>query len=317
MSKYSIVVPVYNVKEYLDDCIKSVLAQSISDYELILVNDESSDGSGEICDKYAAQYPNIHVIHQKNQGVAAARNTGIAKALGDYILFLDSDDWLEPNLLELLTPSVERACDVVEFGFRKIFPDGSVETTYPILLPDGISGKDSLQQTFEKSAMPLASCWCCAYRRQFLLDHALVFPLGVRYGEDLMFRMQVLENAVCVCRLQETLYCYRVRNTSVTQHLSLASLRDVLKATADICRTYPNAVTANYYCSYLLSVASLSRNDAKTLMPIYRKNRDLVKIATDKRAKIANLVFSTFGWYSGAKMIHYFIAVRHRLGNSR
>ena len=108
MLKYSIIVPVYNIKEYLADCLDSVLAQSISDYEVILVNDGSTDGSDALCDTYATQYPQIHVVHQPNQGVSVARNTGIEKAVGEYILFLDSDGWWEPNLLELLEPLTKK-----------------------------------------------------------------------------------------------------------------------------------------------------------------------------------------------------------------
>ena len=112
------------MKEYLRDCIDSVLAQSISDYEVILVNDGSTDGSGELCDQYAEKYPQIHTVHQQNQGVSVARNTSLEKAIGEYVLFLDSDDWWEPNLLDLLN-------EKYRYGF--CYEISGKETQFPLL----------------------------------------------------------------------------------------------------------------------------------------------------------------------------------------
>ena len=96
----SIVIPVYNVENYLEQCIESILAQTYEDYELLLIDDGSTDTSGEICDKYSAAYKMITAIHQKNSGVSAARNCGIESSNGDYITFIDSDDWVEPDYIE-------------------------------------------------------------------------------------------------------------------------------------------------------------------------------------------------------------------------
>lgn len=92
--KLSIIVPVYNVKNYLSDCLDSILNQTYRDFEMILVDDGSTDGSGELCDQYAAQDERISVIHQKNQGLSVTRNHGIARAKGEYLMFVDSDDYL-------------------------------------------------------------------------------------------------------------------------------------------------------------------------------------------------------------------------------
>ena len=100
--KLSIIVPIYNVAPYLRKCMDSLLAQDILDYEIILVDDGSPDECPRICDAYAEKHSNIHVIHQENAGLSAARNTGVAKAQGDYIWFVDSDDYVEPNVLGVL-----------------------------------------------------------------------------------------------------------------------------------------------------------------------------------------------------------------------
>lgn len=312
MLKYSIVIPVYNIKEYLADCLDSVLAQSLSDFEVILVNDGSTDGSDALCDAYAAQHPQIHVVHQSNQGVSVARNTGLELAQGEYVLFLDSDDWWEPNLLELLEPLTKKSPDVIEFGYKKIYPLGQTECVYPTLTANGEGGSQYLLQIFENSAMPIGSSCTCAYRRQLLLDHNLFYTAGIRYGEDLKFRLMVLQKAASIYTLPEALYLYRMRESSVTHRITPKSLGDMLSVAAEIGRIHPLPATANYYCMKLLSVAYLTRKEAKLLKSLYRENRHLMKSATDKRARIARFLFSVFGWYSGAKLVQFLVYVRQR-----
>ena len=313
MLKYSVIIPVYNVKEYLSDCIDSVLAQSISDYEVILVNDGSTDGSGELCDQYAEKYPQIHTVHQQNQGVSVARNTGLEKATGEYVLFLDSDDWWEPNLLELLNPVTEKAPDLVEFGYKTINADGQMVCTYPNLLAEGARGSEHLQHLFQNNTMPIGSSCASAYRRQFMLDCKLRFPVGVRYGEDLKFRIGILEHATCVYSLRNVPYCYRMRQTSVTHNLSIQNFSDVIFVISEICRAYPLPATTNYYCMRLLSVHSLTRKEAQKLKPLYRENQDLLRLTSGSRSRIIRIAFSMLGWYSGAKLINFFISLRHRI----
>ena len=100
MPKASVIVPVYKVEEYLEKCVQSILAQTERDFELILVDDGSTDGSGKLCDTLKERDGRIQVIHQENQGLGGARNTGIREARGDWLLLVDSDDWIEPKILE-------------------------------------------------------------------------------------------------------------------------------------------------------------------------------------------------------------------------
>ena len=118
MPTFSLIVPIYNVEAYLPKCIDSVLAQTCQDYELLLVDDGSPDHSGKICDDYAAKHPDkIRVIHQANGGAGAARNHGISVSTGEYILFLDGDDYLSANLLSELKKAMEKiTADLYLFG---------------------------------------------------------------------------------------------------------------------------------------------------------------------------------------------------------
>ena len=121
-SQISIIVPVYNSEKYLDACIDSILSQSFRDFELILVDDGSKDSSAQICDEYASQDTRVRVIHKANGGVSAARNDGLDIAKGEYITFIDSDDWVEREYLETL--SNYRDYDIVFFSPRVIYEDG-------------------------------------------------------------------------------------------------------------------------------------------------------------------------------------------------
>ena len=127
--KVSVIVPVYNVEAFLTKCVDSLLAQDLpaSDYEIILVDDGSTDDSGALCDDFAAAYGNIFVIHQANRGLSGARNAGIPAAMGEYILFVDSDDFLEPNVLGGLVKLMEdKDLDILRFNYQNVNMKGEV-----------------------------------------------------------------------------------------------------------------------------------------------------------------------------------------------
>lgn len=122
MPKFSIIVPVYKVEQYLDRCIQSILKQTFTDFEVILVDDGSPDNSGLICDSYAAKDDRLVVLHQKNQGVSAARNNALDIARGEYICFVDSDDWIEQEMLaEIEADIANTSSDVVIWGVKNIY----------------------------------------------------------------------------------------------------------------------------------------------------------------------------------------------------
>lgn len=126
--KISIIVPVYNSSKYLRSCIDSILKQSLSDWELILVNDGSTDDSGEICDEYAVKYPAIRVIHKENAGVSEARNTGLVAATGEYVGFVDSDDTIRPEMYqEMYDAAMENDAEIVMCDAVTVYPDGRTE----------------------------------------------------------------------------------------------------------------------------------------------------------------------------------------------
>ena len=125
--KISVIIPVYNVAKYLHRCIDSALAQTFTDFELLLIDDGSKDNSGEICDEYARKDNRVRVFHKENEGVSVARNIGIGHSSGTYLMFLDSDDWLESSCLDYCLKSMkDDNLDFLQFGYARVTDDGNV-----------------------------------------------------------------------------------------------------------------------------------------------------------------------------------------------
>lgn len=123
----SVVVPIYNVEKYLERCVNSIINQTYKNLDIILVDDGSQDNSGKICNKYKEKYSNIHVIHQKNQGLSVARNNGLAIAKGDYITFIDSDDWIKEDMIESLFNAIQKyKADIASVGFCDVYDNGQI-----------------------------------------------------------------------------------------------------------------------------------------------------------------------------------------------
>ena len=127
MTKFSIIIPVYNVEDYIENCLKSIVNQSYKDYEALLICDKSSDNSEKIVDKYVKKYKTFKKIYEEKTGLAKAKNIGIQHAKGDYIMFLDSDDYIEKDLLETISNNLEEKIDVLRFQAREIKNDNTID----------------------------------------------------------------------------------------------------------------------------------------------------------------------------------------------
>ena len=149
MKRDSIVVPVYNMEESLEKCVKSLLHQTYQNYEIILVNDGSKDNSGAICDKLAAENEIVQVVHTENRGSGPARNSGIAAATGAYVYFPDADDYLEPYAIARMVEAMETEnCDLVVFGFRYVNQNG--ETTSQKIYEDVIHCGEDIRNQYQE-----------------------------------------------------------------------------------------------------------------------------------------------------------------------
>ena len=214
----SVVIPVYNVEKYLAECVDSVLAQSYMNWEAILVDDGATDSSGAVCDAYARQDPRIRVIHQKNGGLSAARNTGLKAARGEYVYFLDSDDYIEPQTLKVLLETAEREqADVVFFDgfvfFDQCEEDDSVSRYIRKAPYDAQNGRRMLLELLNKeeyrTAVPLM-----LFRRDYLLEHGLWFEEGIIH-EDELFTFLVYNADGQIAHCHERFYARRMRPASI------------------------------------------------------------------------------------------------------
>lgn len=212
----SIIIPVYNVERWLDRCLTSILEQHISwdICEIILVDDGSKDSSAEICDRYAAKYSNIRVIHQQNQGLSQARNNGMAEATGEYVWFIDSDDWICPDTLGRLIELVgKKQTDVLCFSLQLVDELNKV-IPFPIQIPDRYDGARISGRDFVLSVSMPPAAWLALYRRQFLIDSKLIFLKGVLH-EDMEFTTRAYALAGKIAYYPIVVYNYFQRAGSI------------------------------------------------------------------------------------------------------
>ena len=211
MELISVIVPVYNVESYVAECIESIQNQTYMNLEIILVNDGSTDASGDICDKYAAYDERIQVIHKENAGVSAARNTGIESANGDYIGFVDSDDYIAPTMYEdMLKLMVEHDLDIIECTAFRNNGDTNIEGCN--------DGSLEIFNRDEALKMAMYDCfvavWSQLYKRRVISD--VRFPVGRKF-EDSAVSYLFIANTKRVGHINRCLYYYRLNPNSTTQ----------------------------------------------------------------------------------------------------
>lgn len=213
----SVIIPVYNVEKYLEECIDSVLNQTYKNIEIIIVDDGSTDSSGNICDRYAETNSQIQVVHQQNSGLSATRNTGEKQAKGKYIYFLDSDDYIVFDAIEKLCCIAENNnADVVFFDAENFADNADMNVKQSYLrknkycVQSGIATLEQLQKNMEyHSAVPLLFL-----NREFLINNKISFLQNVVY-EDMLYTYQVFCRADKVAQCAEALYHRRYRENSI------------------------------------------------------------------------------------------------------
>lgn len=221
MPKVSVIVPVYNAEKYLSECVDSILNQTIEDIECILVDDGSADGSPAICDLYAAKDPRVKVIHKDNGRAASARNAGLRIATGDYIAFVDADDWISPDMYEkmLATGADVCLCDYVRFQGEQEFPftqpnirEGFYDKeqirkeVYPHLVMDGVEYPITI------------SNWALLIKHTIIIENNLSYREDILISEDAPFGSEVLYCANSFAYLKgQRFYHYRVTEGSASK----------------------------------------------------------------------------------------------------
>ncbi len=229
----SVIIPVYNVKDYLEKCVESVIDPNFNDYEIILVDDGSTDGeSGALCDKIASKNPQlIRVIHQENRGLGGARNTGIREANGKYLFFPDSDDTVVPGSISLLAEKIkETNADIV---------------AYNIMTDDGNGNRTPVSSNYIESDTPfklsehpeyllsLPNAWGRVWRKTLFTENGIEYPNKVWY-EDIRTSTKLFVKAESIVTIPDRLYIYLQRQGSIMRSSNLERNREIIDAFEDI-----------------------------------------------------------------------------------
>lgn len=330
MAKFSIIVPVYNVEKYLHECLRSILGQTYSDYEIILVDDGSTDSSGEICDEYASKYPNVHVYHQENQGLSAARNFGVQNAIGEYIWFVDSDDViLTSDALETLDKNLAGQVDVVVFGWKEAstldeFQIVREKYNFNTTIDMGKSGKEFLDNSLDEYPFYYWYPWTYLFKREYWLRKKFAFPIGKKF-EDIKLTYRAVLEADSVAITKNALYGYRInRKGSITTVANLKSLQDgILVAAENIQEVMSNAsiekdlkmkLSNNFACNYfalLISSTKLNKMEQKEFRTTLKKYRWVADYTTSSRQKLVKVVMSIFGIATVQKVLGIRRVLKH------
>ena len=229
MPRFSIIIPVYKTEKYIKECVDSVLSQSFQDIEVILVDDGSPDSCPAICDEYAAVDSRVTVIHKENGGLSDARNAGLLAAAGEYIIFMDSDDYyLSPELLTKIdAKAAEGSCDAVFFRHRRYMEKTGALTGAPAPYP-AVEGMTCGEVLAELSTLDMLDVSACskATRRTFLLNNEFFFKKGMMC-EDIEWFFRYAPLLKTVALLDFPAYCYRIREGSISHSLTEKNIRDM------------------------------------------------------------------------------------------
>lgn len=258
----SVIVPVYNVAQYLPQCVDSILSQDYADLEVLLIDDGSTDASGEICDRYAAQDSRVRVIHQKNGGAAAAKNAGLRAASGDYLTFVDSDDYLEPNAYGFLMKTfLETGADAVQGSFREVYRNSAEEQHIQEETLEGYAYLLRFPKDFS-----CALLWNKLYQRAIF--EGVFFEEGHKIDDE-YFTYQGFLQPRKVVRIDRIVYNYRKRASSVmsspesAERLVLDCLDSAAKRRQKILDTLPE-LREPFDENYLDVIWYLSGNEGST-----------------------------------------------------
>lgn len=268
MMKLSIIVPVYNAEKYLEDCIRSILTQKFSDFELILINDGSTDNSGDICDTYSEKHDNIKVIHQKNCGQSVARNIGLNVAKGDFIGFVDSDDWIHKEMYYvLINLAIIKNADIVACNFYVMNRNGTFSTFTSSVQNLEFNKDEAMREIYKNRILSFSPC-NKIYRRN-IFDN-LRFIENIIF-EDMDLSYKLIYNSEKIVYTNNPLYYYRYNNESTLRSSFSIKQLDEYKVTKMMYDFYliyyPEEADLIYLNLFYLGIKLYS------LMSIYDKER--------------------------------------------
>lgn len=300
----SIIIPVYNVEKYLNRCMKSVFEQTYQELQIILVDDGSTDRSPSMCDEYAVIDNRIKVIHKQNEGVGCARNNGFEIAIGEYVFFLDSDDWLPENAIEtLVSIAKDEFYDVIRAVHY--IKKGNVQKVAKYCFTEGVvkrSGSKEEKERYRqiKTSSTFGYVWGALYRKEFLDNHQILFDDYLEiYMEDTLFNLKVFAynpNYYVICK---PVYCYSILEDSLSNKMKLEDLEISLLLLEEYSQYLNNIglyednldllvpLLARQFCFIVtkrLGLAKHSYQQVKEVIGVYEKNEVVRNLLAHKGA---------------------------------
>lgn len=242
----SVIIPVYNVEKYLDKCIKSLICQTYKKIEILLINDGSTDNSGSICDSWSKRDERIKVIHKKNEGVSSARNIGLDRANGEYLIFVDSDDYVEKDYIEKMIEYIYKY-DMVSCGYYVEYQNKRLKVE--IMSEDTEINNDTANNYIFKFNGYKGFTWNKIFIKKIITDNNIRFDAHIHMCEDQLFVVEYLSHCKNVLIIHDCLYNYRVRKTSLVSGIDKTRVLTIFDAYKKIKKYYANN---NIECIYFL-----------------------------------------------------------------
>lgn len=311
---FSVIIPMYNVKSYIAECLQSILCQSMKDFEVVIVDDGSTDGSAEIVRAFMEKDSRIRLISQKNTGQSGARNHGLREGRGDYIIFLDSDDFLlrDDFLADLSAEIKSTDADVVMYKYVKYFGGDnplSEKCHYSFLLAQGVSLPDKLIPILAENDAYYGSAWTKTVRRSILIDNGIFFDEGL-CCEDFDWSYRVIEKSKKITCIDKEYIAYRQRQGSVTKSGSLKNTADFLKMVEKYKERYESydldiseemrlgllATVAKLYSNLLINYGRLKPKDKKLLKSEIKALAPVLEYGTSQRPRTIKKFVRIFGF---------------------
>ena len=321
---FSVIIPIYNVEEYLCECIESILGQSYKNYEIILVDDGSKDKSGEICDGYSRKYPNtVKVLHKPNGGQSDARNMGMESAVGDYIVYIDSDDFIiSADFLKDVHDEIEECdSDIVLYKFQK-YRDGRLENcTFSLSGINAIENGDELLFELVRRDAYYGMAWIKAFRRDIATKNQVIFDTNLSC-EDMDWYFALLLHADKVSAIDKPYIAYRQRGGSITTTQKLKNLTDFIYILekrrdiilqADISETKRNALMgalAKYYSNLLVTYVRLKDKEKKGCVERIKKLSSLLDYSLSNRPLKIKKIYGIVGFSGVVFLLKFYDRVK-------
>ncbi len=323
--RFSIIVPIYKVEEYLSQCVESLLCQDYNDFEVILVDDGSPDNCPDICEAYAQSDARVKVVHKENGGLSDARNAGIRVATGDFLCFVDSDDyWDDASVLSKLADNLSvYQPDVCQYYHKifessnnciKVLPDRSLSSF------NGL-GTEALLSELVKKGYVLISAWSTVIAREYLMKHDLFFKVGIK-TEDLEWAMRLFATSPKITFLDDVFYVYRKNRpgsiTATVDYRHLCDYCDILENSIRLVEQGEESLQQalfSYLMYHVLIVCALSytvklpkKQRKEILSRLKNISKDKITVYTlSKKVQLACKVYQCFGFSIMAKVVGFYL----------